>query len=520
MFKQKTRGFSLMGVILITVLLASATAVIMSYVIRQSKQINQSVGGDYARSIAEMGVNMAQEHLQSDDDWSNNVGDLWTDKNVAGGALNVSITAARWDWCLVRSEATYGEESYVLTCDINLPVASEVLLTHAMNSYVYKDDDDDDGNDSKVIRDVTLRNTGINPDFPTVTINAMVVDWDGYTDQRIKKVSINPPDDDDDDDGNLWSGEADKGTVLALSPALSINTANVKVLSTLKFKRNIETTAYRLAFRTSDGSTVNLRVKFGTGSQASGIQSSKTEAYLDGNNKMLKNVRLTNSGSTAVSVIQMLFKWSSDQGEKVTKVVLRGKTVWAEFGPNPVGAQSSDYALDIKDVGLAAGESVTVNEIDFNSDISQKIVTMNLAFTDGSIASFNIWSPVGIVQSDYLKVVTSNARVNSKKIEGLTLQDLSSTVNISVTKMFVSWSPADSNKVKKIKLDNDTVWSGTASNGAVCDMDDTTLAAGHAAYDLDYIEFNSSSGLSSYAVTVNFIMGDATTKSVYFTPLP
>jgi hypothetical protein len=504
---SKSRGFSLAGVIVITTLLASVTVVMVVQVVKQSQQISSAVEMDYAKGIARMGTAMAEDWLQGDDDWSDNAGTtLWSNKTVEGGSLSVSFSDARWDWCLVRSAATYGDESYVVTEDVNKNVAADLLVIHGLQAYL-------DPNIKK-IHNLYLTYANSNPQFAVVTVDAVALDWSDESNGQMNNFEF-------DDDDDSWEGSAGKGAVVDFSPDVYVSSGNPVVISLVNFSFEVDRKPVTFYFRLKDNSTADFIIA------ARSDDDNLTPVVADNmavnnqlaewqNGTVLKNVALRNQGSAASSLTQMMLLWSNPASEKLSKVIARNRIIWSSEGPGiPLGAQGSGTGLDTQWVSLPLNTWVTFNEIQFDSDLSGKTIDLYAAFADGSVASFNIWSPVVPAQSDSLKVSTQNSYVSNKKVKGVEIENLSPTQNITWGKLGVSWTPSDSNTVQKIKYDNGTVWTGSANTGGVLDLDDTTLSAGGDKEDIE-IEFSSSSGLSSYTLTLDFGMGDSSTKSVAF----
>ncbi|MCF6276514.1 MAG: hypothetical protein L3J07_01550 [Candidatus Magasanikbacteria bacterium] len=96
-------------------------------------------------------------------------------------------------------------------------------------------------------------------------------------------------------------------------------------------------------------------------------------------------------------------------------------------------------------------------------------------------------------------------------IEGITLQNTSTTADITITGMTVSWTGGDpGNKIKKIRIDGDKIWDKKKTSGTFLDVTDYILLSGGSQLDLK-LEFDKQ--IQGGTVTVIFTMSDGSTTT-------
>lgn len=100
----------------------------------------------------------------------------------------------------------------------------------------------------------------------------------------------------------------------------------------------------------------------------------------------------------------------------------------------------------------------------------------------------------------------------NKSVINTTLEN-SGTTDIVIDKITVSWVGGTSDsQLKDIRINDFTVWSGSAFSGDILDITNTTLVTDAAAIPID--RFNFSKSMVGAVVTIVFTMTDGSTMSV------
>ena len=129
-------------------------------------------------------------------------------------------------------------------------------------------------------------------------------------------------------------------------------------------------------------------------------------------------------------------------------------------------------------------------------------------------------------QADDLEVDTSSSCIGYFK-HGLHLVKVNNTgsSDITIEKIRISWNPEEGNVTRALLCDwNLTteviVWEGKASSGTALDITDCTVEPWENKFDTDIFGFlfDSNSNMESKEFTIEFIMGDGSSKAVTFAP--
>lgn len=129
--------------------------------------------------------------------------------------------------------------------------------------------------------------------------------------------------------------------------------------------------------------------------QASCLFLDTSDAALTSANKKLTGLSILNNCDDEILLIQANITWVVDAGEKIDKITIDNEDKWdrnCHWGCTPTGSQGSSVLLDFgsRDYSLQANDSVDVDWIDFDSDMSGKDFIIAFIFNDGSIATNNV----------------------------------------------------------------------------------------------------------------------------------
>lgn len=126
----------------------------------------------------------------------------------------------------------------------------------------------------------------------------------------------------------------------------------------------------------------------------------------------------------------------------------------------------------------------------------------------------NWLDPTGCNASGNFVVDTSGAYLSSgdKRINDIFIENIGG-VGISIDKITVSWIGApNGTDIKKIEIDNNTVWSGTKGSGEVLNIENFTMEPGSGVYEINEIRFDKS--MAGTSVSLEFEMTDTSTLTV------
>ncbi len=117
--------------------------------------------------------------------------------------------------------------------------------------------------------------------------------------------------------------------------------------------------------------------------QASQVTFDYSQAEFYGG-KQLREVYMTNIGSSAVVIDKVTFTW--DVATTIDQVFISASKVWSSTGPGtPAGSQSSVAALDVEDFTINAGATVEINKGQFSSNMGGATLVVSVEYVDGSV---------------------------------------------------------------------------------------------------------------------------------------
>ena len=128
-------------------------------------------------------------------------------------------------------------------------------------------------------------------------------------------------------------------------------------------------------------------------------------------------------------------------------------------------------------------------------------------------------------QADDLDVNTSSSCIDCFK-QGLHFVKVKNTgsSDITIKKIRISWNPEEGENVTQALLcdwnltTEVIVWKGNASSGTTIDIIDCTVEPWENKFDTDIFGFLFDSNMESKNFTIEFIMGDGSSKVVTFSP--
>ena len=145
-------------------------------------------------------------------------------------------------------------------------------------------------------------------------------------------------------------------------------------------------------------------------------------------------------------------------------------------------------------------------------------LTANGYFSLGQLdIDANNYFVLGANAADLLMVNTSLAAfsLNGKDLGSLTTQNAANSQSITIDRMIVSWNTAP--RLTRIRINNQTVWTGNLNSPANADITNFTLNTTPTIYDIDQLRFSGDmSGVA--AITVQFVMTDGSNRSVTVYP--
>lgn len=130
------------------------------------------------------------------------------------------------------------------------------------------------------------------------------------------------------------------------------------------------------------------------------------------------------------------------------------------------------------------------------------------------------WRKIKPLEGEQLIIDVANAKIDPtdhKKVTGVTIENIDTELDITVTEMKISWTGAPGGtNLTGIHIDGNSVWSGSNASGSTEDITDFVLATGHGTYPIDHLDF--SNDMTGSTITIIFTMLDGTTKQTVFSP--
>lgn len=99
--------------------------------------------------------------------------------------------------------------------------------------------------------------------------------------------------------------------------------------------------------------------------------------------KQLRDVHITNNGSTGVTIKEITFWW--DNGELIEQVFLGAGKIWGHAGPgSPLGKQVSGTELETVETTIDSGQTLDLHKVQFTNNMLGTTITIKVKFTDDS----------------------------------------------------------------------------------------------------------------------------------------
>lgn len=319
--------------------------------------------------------------------------------------------------------------------------------------------------------------------------------------------------------GNQWnlSGSSDVTDIFTRQIIISsVDTKRKSVTTNVTWQQNPQRTG-----------TVSLMTRFTnwirTVGQADGLVVNTAGASLGAGNKELQGITLENTGEIDIVIDRITVTWNN--GNLIEEIKIDGTKVWSKNGPGtPADKQPSGTELNIQDFILAQGSGVLdIDKFKFDGSMTGGIFTILFTLGDGTTKSVMVdlsGGGGGGTQADSLTVNTAGANIGgggNKELRGITIQNIGGS-NITVDKITVTWN--NSRLIEEIKIDGTKVWSdngpgtptGKQPSGTEINIQDFVLASGSGVIDIDKFKFDGS--MTGATFSINFTMGDGSTKTV------
>ncbi|MDD5356299.1 MAG: hypothetical protein PHY56_07175 [Candidatus Omnitrophica bacterium] len=107
-----------------------------------------------------------------------------------------------------------------------------------------------------------------------------------------------------------------------------------------------------------------------------------------------------------------------------------------------------------------------------------------------------------------LNATNAHLGSNNRRLLQVTIRNSSSSP-VTIDRMIVTWNISN-RTMSQIRINNSTVWSGSASSGQIVNINNTTIPP-NTTLPINLIQFNSN--MSSAIITLSFVMTDGNTTS-------
>jgi len=168
------------------------------------------------------------------------------------------------------------------------------------------------------------------------------------------------------------------------------------------------------------------------------------------------------------------------------------------FNATSINQQKAIYAAQ-------AGVMKAIVDYETNGSIT--------AATDAQIAD-NLYYSIGGAGMFFLADCSNPSIIANRKLKDISMTNLSSTEDVIITHMQVSWTPDSGENLTSIDLGRTTVeWSGTAQSGTNVDMTDYTIPAGTTENDV-WLDWEVGSDISAMTISAILTFSDASTLEI------
>lgn len=121
--------------------------------------------------------------------------------------------------------------------------------------------------------------------------------------------------------------------------------------------------------------------------QASCLDLATSSATLVSNNKTIEGLTFTNNNpATAATIDKMTVTWTKPPSSQMNSISIGGTTVWT-------GGVLSGNTVDITNVTVPAGTSITIDSINFSKGVNTSTFDISFIMSDGSTYAAPSFSP-------------------------------------------------------------------------------------------------------------------------------
>jgi Tfp pilus assembly protein PilV len=295
------------------------------------------------------------------------IGDVGT-STLEGIDIKVATSTVTWQF----SEARSGKVELVdnITDWNQTHGAGEFLLPDISNAVI------EAGQADKQIKDITIENTD---SAGAITISHMTLWWDNAT--NITRIRI--------DNSNVYNDNSVgsvSGTEIDIDDVtLAASSGNVDV-NALRWKDAITGTDVMIKFKLSDGTNrwTYLREPgsdTGGGDSDSFSVDASGAAIDGGDNTKVIGITISNTGGSSITLDTMSVTWSgAPGGTKINEITIDGSSLWS-------GSDTSGKTQDLTDFVMAAGQTYSINSIDFSKNMTGTTLTIEFTMSDSSSKS-------------------------------------------------------------------------------------------------------------------------------------
>lgn len=489
-------GFSILGVVVGIALLSAMAASLLVMVGGNQQTRIQQITTDQSFYSSQAGLELALGLLKND---RPQLGIAMTRQIQLGTGNVVNISTSLVE-AKVRISTTVGNSTTVLQITNSGP-QSNCLTVGFAAAYLELT-----ANALKDLKGLTVQTNCVGPGPGPIRLDKMTVSWIPTAPARqLNGVRINGVD--------LYNGAADTGIQFEVDHVIPDGATHA--VDFIRFSAEMLGRDYTIVWMLEDGTTKSTTVDLFADNQQSCLTVNTAAAAK--NVDKLQGVTLQNNlcaldmGVTGVTV-----SWADEPTQRVKKIQIAGTTVFSGTAASGVLA---DFGND--DVYLRNEVGSNLKAIDFiefqNEVILGRDYILNFALVDGTTKSATVHLAG---QSDNLTIDRTGAVFDAGNLNltGVLLGNNGASA-ITIDKVVVSWTGVPGNRRLSDVFIPDTtnVFSGNKASGAETDITDVNLNAGVSGVTTKF-RFNNDMGGATGTISIQFVMGDGSVKTV--TALP
>jgi Tfp pilus assembly protein PilV len=252
----------------------------------------------------------------------------------------------------------------------------EFLLPNIANAVI------EAGQADKQIKDITIENTNTSS---AITITHMTLWWDNAT--NLTRIRI--------DNANVYNDQS-IGTASGIEididdVVLAASSGNIDI-DALRWKDSIVDTDVMVKYLLSDGSNRWMYLQE-PGSETGGGQSDNlsvdvSSVAIDGSdNTKVVGITISNTGESTITLDTMTVSWTgAPGGTKINEITIDGTSQWT-------GNDNSGNVQDITDFVLSAGQTYSINSLDFNKNMTSTTLSIVFTMSDSSSKTISDITP-------------------------------------------------------------------------------------------------------------------------------